>query len=207
MMASPRRVVIVALFAAASFSVTGFVMANALTTPSTHGSVGQHHAVTARPAALDTPYRRHAPQSQCEGRRRLSAASPHQCALSRDRATLVVGGHPAGLLYPGISRPLNLTFLNLGSRPLRLRRRAISPANITITSLTRGCPSSWFAVTRGLTAAVTVPSGHRGPVSLKTLGVPQGNWPVVTMRETHTNQDACQGAKLWLTFSGIEATP
>jgi len=43
-------------------------------------------------------------------------------------------------------------------------------------------------------------------VSLSALGVPQAKWPRIAMLETNTNQDACQGAHLTLTYSGIEAT-
>jgi hypothetical protein len=42
-------------------------------------------------------------------------------------------------------------------------------------------------------------------VSLSALRVPQDDWPVIEMIETNTNQDACQGARLTLTYSGIEA--
>ncbi len=50
------------------------------------------------------------------------------------------------------------------------------------------------------------PAHQSTPVSLSALGVPQAKWPRIAMLETNTNQDACQGAHLTLTYSGIEAT-
>ena len=49
-------------------------------------------------------------------------------------------------------------------------------------------------------------TAHATAESLHDLGVPQADWPVITMLNTNTNQDACQGATLTLTYSGIEAT-
>ena len=39
-------------------------------------------------------------------------------------------------------------------------------------------------------------------MSLSQLGVSTANWPVITMIDTHTNQNACQGAPLTLTYTG-----
>jgi hypothetical protein len=61
-------------------------------------------------------------------------------------------------------------------------------------------------VLRGLTASVTIPADQTTPVSLSTLGVPQADWPVIEMIDTDSNQDACEGARLTLTYSGIGAT-
>jgi hypothetical protein len=117
-----------------------------------------------------------------------------------------VGGDLTTPLYPGTSQPLNLTFTNPNSSPVTIPSGNISAGNITVTSNAPGCPSSDFPVTHGLTAAVTIPASQTSPVSLSALGVPQASWPVIAMTDTHTNQDACQGAKLTLTYSGIEAT-
>jgi hypothetical protein len=117
-----------------------------------------------------------------------------------------VGGSLTSPLYPGTSQPLNLIFTNPGSSPITIPRGGISASHITITSNARGCASSNFAVTQGLTSAVTVPADRRIPASLSALGVPQSDWPVIEMIETNTNQDACQGARLTLTYSRIEAT-
>jgi hypothetical protein len=116
-----------------------------------------------------------------------------------------VGGNLTSPLYPGTGQPLDLTFTNPSSSPITIASGGISASNITITSDAPGCASSNFAVTKGLTAAVTIPAGQSTPESLSALGVPRAAWPVISMIETNTNQDACEGAKLTLTYSGIEA--
>ena len=125
--------------------------------------------------------------------------------ISVPARNFTVGGDLATLLYPGTSQSLNLTFTNPGSAPITIPNGNISARNITITSQAPGCASSNFAVAQGLTTSVTIPARQSTPVSLSALGVPQAQWPRIAMIETHTNQDACQGAKLTLTYSGIEA--
>lgn len=117
-----------------------------------------------------------------------------------------VGGSLTSPLYPGTSQPLDLTFTNPGSSSITIPAGGISASKITITSNVAGCASSNFAVAQGLTAAITIRAHTTRPTSLSTLGVPQADWPVIEMIETNSNQDACQGAKLTLTYSGIEAT-
>jgi hypothetical protein len=116
-----------------------------------------------------------------------------------------VGGDLASPLYPGVSEPLDLTFTNDAASPLTIAAGAVSAANIKITSRTSGCAASNFSVTQGLTRSVTIRAHQRTAVSLSDLGVPQADWPVITMIDTGTNQDACQSATLRLTYSGIEA--
>lgn len=116
-----------------------------------------------------------------------------------------VGGDLMALLYPGTGQPLNLTFTNPNPVSITISRGGISARNITISASAPGCASSNFAVAQGLTATVTIPPGQTRPTSLSALGVPKANWPVIEMLDTSTNQDACQDAKLTLTFTGIEA--
>jgi hypothetical protein len=117
-----------------------------------------------------------------------------------------VGGNLTSPLYPGTSQRLDLTFTNPGSSPITIPDGGIPASDITITSSAPGCASSNFAVTQGLASAVTIPAGRLMATSLSALGVPRADWPVVEMIETNTNQDACQGARLTLTYSGIGAT-
>ncbi len=117
-----------------------------------------------------------------------------------------VGGSLTTPLYPGTSQPLNLTFTNPNSSPMTIASGGVSASNIAITSSAPGCAPSNFAVTQGLTTTVTIPASQITPESLSALGVPQADWPVIKMIETNTNQDACQGATLTLTYSGVVAT-
>jgi hypothetical protein len=120
--------------------------------------------------------------------------------------TFTVGGSITTPLYPGTSQPLDLTFTNPGASPITIASGGVTGANIAITTNKVGCAGSNFTVSHGLTASVIVPANQLVPVSLQTLAIPQANWPVIAMLETHTNQDACEGATLTLTYSGIGAS-
>ena len=117
-----------------------------------------------------------------------------------------VGGNLTTPLYPGTSQRLDLTFTNPSPSPITIPADGISARDITVTSHAPGCASSNFAVTQGLASEVTIRARQVTPISLSALGVPQDDWPAVEMIETNTNQDACQGARLTLTYSGIEAS-
>ena len=82
----------------------------------------------------------------------------------------------------------------------------VTNASITISTNVAACPASNFTVSQGLLASITIPAQTTVPVSLMSLGIPQADWPVLTMINTNTNQDACQGATLTLHYAGIEAT-
>jgi hypothetical protein len=119
---------------------------------------------------------------------------------------VTVGGDLAMPLLPGVSESIDLTFANPNPVPVTIASGGISAANITITTAQPGCMNSWFVVTQGLAADITIPARQSTPVSLSDLLVPQSDWPVVEMVDTDTNQDACEGATLTLTYSGIEVT-
>jgi hypothetical protein len=116
-----------------------------------------------------------------------------------------IGGNLTTPLYPGTSQRLDLTFTNTGSAPVTILRGGFPARDIMITTRAHGCAPSNFAVPQGLTSAVAIRARQRTPVSLAALRVPQSDWPVIEMIETGTNQDACRGAKLTLTYSGIQA--
>ena len=126
--------------------------------------------------------------------------------ISGPSLNFTVGGDLTRPLFPGTSESLNMTFTNPNAVPITIAAGAVTAANISISTDKPGCASSNFAVTQGLTDSVTIPAHQFTAISLASLGVPEGDWPVVTMLETGTNQDACQGAKLTFTYSGIEAT-
>jgi hypothetical protein len=116
-----------------------------------------------------------------------------------------VGGNLTSPLYPSVSESLDLTFTNPNPDAITISSIPTGDIAISVDSSHHGCASSNFAVTQGLTTSVTVPGSQSTPISLSTLNVAQADWPVIEMIETHTNQDACQGAQLTLTYSGIEA--
>ena len=100
-------------------------------------------------------------------------------------------------LYPGTSQRLDLVFTNPNPSPITIAPRAVS---ITVsTSQARCSARANFAVTQGLTSSVTVPANQTR--SLSDLGIGQTHWPVITMVDTHSSQNACQGAPLTLRYS------
>ncbi len=100
-------------------------------------------------------------------------------------------------LYPGTSQRLDLVFTNPNPSPITIAPRAVS---ITVsTSQARCSARANFAVTQGLTSSVTVPANQTR--SLSDLGIGQTHWPVITMVDTRSSQNACQGAPLTLRYS------
>jgi hypothetical protein len=75
-----------------------------------------------------------------------------------------------------------------------------SGITVTISGAPALCPSGSFAMTKGLTAGVSVPAG--ATMSLSDLGVSSSDWPIISMIDIGTNQDACAGATLTLTWAG-----
>jgi hypothetical protein len=101
-------------------------------------------------------------------------------------------------LSPGAGQPVDLTFTNRSSSALTIAPGAVT---ITISTSRPTCSASAnFAVTRGLTIGVTIPA-HAPGVSLSALGIAPRGWPIVSMIQTDTNQDACKGVTLALRYA------
>jgi hypothetical protein len=110
-----------------------------------------------------------------------------------------IAGNVTPLLSPGTSQLLDLTFHNPNAEPITIAAGGIS---IAISTTKPGCSAtSNYAVTQGLTSAVTVPPYSTR--SLSQLSVNKADWPVISMIETHTNQNVCAGAALTLAYHGI----
>jgi hypothetical protein len=129
----------------------------------------------------------------------------HYGNTASDSSIFGVGGNLSTPLYPGTSEPLDMTFTNPSSSPITIGSADLTGSNISISTSQAGCGSSNFHAT-GLGTKVTIPAHQFTPTSLSALNVPQADWPVITMIDTNTNQDACEGATLTLTYSGIEAS-
>jgi large repetitive protein len=109
-----------------------------------------------------------------------------------------IGGNITPLLYPGSTQPLDLVFHNPNAEPITIAAGGVS---IAISTTKAGCSTATnYAVTKGLTAVVTVPPDSTR--SLSQLAINESNWPLISMIETHTNQDVCSGAPLTLTYRG-----
>jgi hypothetical protein len=112
-------------------------------------------------------------------------------------ADFTMSGTVTAALFPGTSQRVNVVFTNPNPTPITIAANSIT---VTVSTSQAGCASSNFAVTHGPGVAVTIPGNTT--ISLSGLGVASSNWPVVTMIETHTNQNACRGASLTITFTG-----
>ena len=112
-----------------------------------------------------------------------------------------ISGNLTSLLYPGVSRVLDLVFTNPNSVPVTVGAGGVQ---ISISTNQAGCPAATnFSVDRGLTTGVTIPANSAK--SLAQLGVASTHWPVIGMIDTHTNQDSCENATLILTYT-VEVT-
>ncbi len=119
------------------------------------------------------------------------------------RGEFSIGGNAADLFYPGTSQALDLIITN----PLKFAIKVLS-VSVTVEPVPAkdgrpdpGCPGNVnMLVTEPLRATFPVPAGSTK--SLFDLGVPRGDWPVLTMPDLPTNQDACEGATFELTYLG-----
>ncbi len=111
---------------------------------------------------------------------------------------LGIRGDLGSPLYPGASQLLNLIFKNPSRRDLKITDVTISVNAATNKSGCSGVQN--LVVTRGFTGPVTLPK--LATKSLSDLGVPLGQWPILTMPNLSTNQDACKGATFTFSFSG-----
>jgi len=117
----------------------------------------------------------------------------------------VDGSIPASTpLYPGTGQPVDLTITNPNLKPINLAARSVGVLislgpGASANAIANCNPLVNFAMTQSLTTPVTVGAGKTE--SLSDLSVSQTDWPVISMIETHTNQDACEGAPLSFTWS------
>jgi hypothetical protein len=115
---------------------------------------------------------------------------------------------PAGLqpILPGNSEPLNISIKNTNPESITINANAISGE---VTSIANGdnngslaaCSTGWFSISDGPTGGnIVIPANTTE--SLSDLGVPQADWPVLSMADNNVNQDNCVNATLNLGFTG-----
>ena len=114
-----------------------------------------------------------------------------------------ISGSVAQLFAPGVSRPVNLVIGNTHNFTIR-----VTGVTITVSPATSrpGCSGTAnLKVTKSLTAPVDVPGNATR--TLEQLGVAQAAWPVLTMPNLPTNQDACKNAVFSLAYTGQAVRP
>ena len=140
-------------------------------------------------------------------------ASVGGVATPADFGNLLIGADftiygPTGLqpILPGNSEPLDISIKNTNPESITISPNAISGA---VTSITNGdnngslaaCATTWFSISNGpTTETLTIPANTTE--SLSDLGVPQSDWPVLSMINNNVNQDNCVNATLNLGFTG-----
>lgn len=112
-------------------------------------------------------------------------------------------GHPftvtgtMGLLYPGVTRYIDLTFTNPNNQALTIPLSGVS-ASITSNSPT-ACPSNNFKFVPAQSVSVTVAANSTLTVAPSST-VPMTSWPAITMLDKG-NQNACGGVGLTLSYT------
>ncbi len=107
-----------------------------------------------------------------------------------------IAGNAASPLYPGAAaQPLILTLTNANSLAIHVTSLTASVSPISAS----GCAQSWFAVTPASLPAAGIVVPGNGQVTLPVQGARP---PSIRMLDSDTNQDACEGANLTLTYTG-----
>lgn len=115
------------------------------------------------------------------------------------KAFTISGGSPANPLAPGVSnQPLNLALSNPN-------KQAISVTNLSVTvtgTNNSGCDATNFQMTQySGPYPISVPASANG-ATLSSLGITPTQMPQLKMRDLTTNQDACKGVAVSLSYSG-----
>jgi large repetitive protein len=107
-----------------------------------------------------------------------------------------ISGNAPGSLYPGApAHSVPLTLTNPNSVTIYVTALAVSMQSTGAS----GCNASWFQITQASipSAGIAVPAN--GAVTLPVQGATA---PALRMLDSGSNQDACQGAALTLTYTG-----
>jgi hypothetical protein len=123
-------------------------------------------------------------------------AAPAARAAAPGKVSFKVTGSAAGLLYPdGPAQGIPLTLENPMNQTIYITRVS---AGVRDTG-SSGCNANWFQTT-----GLTVPRGGIAipPKESVQLGRAGLGEPTIRMRESGTNQDACRGTELELTYAG-----
>jgi hypothetical protein len=110
-----------------------------------------------------------------------------------------ISGNTSTAFVPGMTQSVDLSITNPNPSSDELTVGSSSLSLVVTPDVGHsGCQSSWFTLNPG-SWSVTVQGGTTK--SLTDLLVATGNLPTVTMTDTNTDQDACEGANLSLHWS------
>jgi hypothetical protein len=104
---------------------------------------------------------------------------------------LTVNGTPSGSLYPGASTTVNFTAANPSAGHEYLATIHLASVSVDSSHASAGCTASWFTMP-DVSANQDIPAGSGTTVTATGT---------LSMTNTATNQDSCQGATLTLGFT------
>jgi len=133
-----------------------------------------------------------------------SNPAPGQLQVLEVKRTFAVTGTVAGVLAPGVSRPVDLQIANPQNKAIAVTNLAVAISQVVRTpaavAANLPCTTADYKLTQySGTYPLTVEPGSR---SLSGMGVSQAKWPQIAMLDTAQLQDGCKGATLQLTYSG-----
>ena len=163
-----------------------FHLTNHSATPPTTAATSLQSTTTTSPPATTAP-----PTSTSIPPSTTTTTTPPKAAFS-------ISGSLSRPFYPGMSQSIDISFTNPTDRPITITSAGIE---ISLTTSKRRCsPTANFTVDPGQLGGITVPASATR--SLSALGIDHARWPIVTMVETHVNQDACRNARLTFHYRG-----
>ena len=119
-----------------------------------------------------------------------------ELAPGQQKKNFSISGELAVKLYPGQTAPLELTFGNPNNKPIEISKLVVAVSGTS----TAACGASNFTVADySGSYPIVAPPGSSGLSDV--VGDP-ARWPQVSMRNLPTNQDACKGATITLSYSG-----
>jgi hypothetical protein len=131
----------------------------------------------------------------------LSAGGQGSSSTADAGAAFSITGSAAEVLEPGATQPIDLQIENPNSDSLTLSTLTTVVSGVEAPRATPAlpCTTSDFAVQQyaGMLPLVIAPNST---LTLQQLGVPQSEWPQVSMLDWATNQDGCQAASLRLSY-------
>jgi hypothetical protein len=126
-----------------------------------------------------------------------SLQNPPPGATTDHGARFTISGTPSGSLRPGATLPVDLLITNPNLSDLRVTSLSVAISGTGLSA----CGVSNFAITpyRGNYPLIVPAKQSR---TLQSLGVTPAKYPHITLVNLTTNQDACKGATVTLSYSG-----
>jgi len=133
----------------------------------------------------------------------ISPPSQYCWTITTGLFSFTVNGSVTKVLYPGATATVDLVLTNPNLLAIKVTSVTMTVAAATTKA---GAPNpacngaTNLTVTRQLGAELTIPG--RATRTLTQLGVPESQWPQVTMPNLAVNQDACKATAFTLNYSG-----